>query len=284
MKIFLDSANLAEIREAVSWGAIDGVTTNPSLVAKEGRDFFPLLKEICETVQGPVSMETISRDTAGMVEEGRVFARLHPHIVVKCPLTKEGLAATRQLSKDKIRVNVTLCFSPSQALLAAKAGAAYVSPFVGRLDDISADGMGLIRDIKTIYANYAFSTRILVASIRHPLHVVEAAKLGADIGTMPFAVLQSLVKHPLTDAGLDRFLKDWEKLPAAAKAWKLPGGAFGSAADAHGADPSASLPALSPGTGGTSAGRLPVPPAAGRQAGTMPRRAAPTRRQRVKRG
>ena len=225
MKIFLDSANLTEIREAMRWGAIDGVTTNPSLVAKEGHEFFPLLREICETVGGPVSMETTSREAAGMVEEGRGFAALHPHIVVKCPLTQEGLPAPRQLSKEKIRVNVTLCFSPSQALLAAKAGAAYVSPFVGRLDDISADGMGLIREIKTIYANYAFSTQILVASIRHPLHVVEAAKIGADVATMPFAVLQALVKHPLTDAGLERFLKDWEKLPPEARAQRSQGSA-----------------------------------------------------------
>ncbi|MDP3703397.1 MAG: fructose-6-phosphate aldolase [Candidatus Omnitrophota bacterium] len=220
MKIFLDSANLAEIKEAISWGAIDGVTTNPSLVAKEHRDFFPLLKEICEVVNGPVSMETTSRDAAEMVEEGRVFAKLHPHIVVKCPLTKDGLKATRQLTSERIRVNVTLCFSPSQALLAAKAGAYFVSPFVGRLDDISSDGMGLIRDIKTIYANYGFDTKILVASIRHPLHVVEAARIGADIGTMPFAVLEALIKHPLTDAGLDRFLRDWEQLPPEVKQWK----------------------------------------------------------------
>ena len=217
MKIFLDSANLTEIREAMSWGAIDGVTTNPSLVAKERREFFPLLKEICETVNGPVSMETTSREAAGMIEEGRVFAKLHPHIIVKCPLTKEGLKATRQLTSEKIRVNVTLCFSAGQALLAAKAGAFFVSPFVGRLDDISSDGMGLIRDIETIYANYPFSTQILVASVRHPIHVVEAARLGADIATMPFAVLETLIKHPLTEAGLERFLQDWEKLPAAAK-------------------------------------------------------------------
>ena len=209
MKIFLDTASLTEIREAVSWGAIDGVTTNPSLVAKEGRDFFPLLKEICETVNGPVSMETLSRDAAGMVEEGRRFAALHPNIVVKCPLIKEGLKATRQLTREKIRVNVTLCFSATQALLAAKAGAYFVSPFVGRLDDISQDGMALIRDMKTIYTNYGFSTQILVASVRHPLHVLEAARLGADVATMPFTVLEALVKHPLTDAGLERFLKDW---------------------------------------------------------------------------
>ena len=220
MKIFLDSANLAEIKEAVTWGAIDGVTTNPSLVAKEGKEFFPLLKEICEVVDGPVSMETTCKDAAGMIEEGRIFAKLHQHIVVKCPLTKEGLKATRQLTSEKIRVNVTLCFSASQALLAAKAGAYFISPFVGRLDDISSDGMALIRDIKTIYANYPFSTQILVASVRHPLHVVEAAKAGAEIATMPFTVLEALIKHPLTDAGLERFMNDWEKLPAQAKAWK----------------------------------------------------------------
>ena len=232
MKIFLDSANLGEIKEAMGWGAIDGVTTNPSLVAKEGREFFPLLKEICGTVRGPVSMETTCRDAVGMVDEGRIFAKLDPHIVVKCPLTTEGLAATRQLTSEKIRVNVTLCFSASQALLAAKAGAFFVSPFVGRLDDISSDGMALIRDIKTIYANYGFSTQILVASVRHPMHVVEAARIGADIATMPFAVLQALVKHPLTDAGLDRFLQDWDKLPPEAKRWKatLPTDAGRSAA------------------------------------------------------
>ena len=220
MKLFLDSANLSQIREAMSWGAIDGVTTNPSLVAKEGMEFFPLLKEICRVVQGPVSMETISREADGMVEEGRRFSQLDPHIIVKCPLTKEGLKATRRLTEEHIRVNVTLCFSASQALLAAKAGAYYVSPFIGRLDDISSDGMALIRDIKTIYQHYQFSTQILVASVRHPLHVVEAARIGADIATIPFSVLEALVKHPLTDAGLERFLKDWEQLPAAAKAWQ----------------------------------------------------------------
>ena len=220
MKIFLDSANLTEIREAKSWGAIDGVTTNPSLVAKEQREFFPLLKEICQVVDGPVSMETTSTDAAGMVDEGRIFAKLHPHIIVKCPLTKAGLKATRQLTSETIRVNVTLCFSASQALLAAKAGAYYVSPFVGRLDDISSDGMQLIRDIKTIYANYPFSTQILVASVRHPMHVVQAALIGADIATMPLTVIEALIKHPLTDAGLARFLKDWEQLPPESKTWK----------------------------------------------------------------
>jgi len=227
MKLFLDSANVKEIKEALSWAAIDGVTTNPSLVAKEGREFFPLLREICELVNGPVSMETTVRDAEGMIEEGRIFSKLHPHIVVKCPLTKEGLKATRQLTQEGIRVNVTLCFSPTQALLAAKAGACFVSPFVGRLDDIASDGMGLIRDIKTIYANYQFSTQILVASIRHPMHVVDAARLGADISTMPFSVLEALLKHPLTDAGLDRFLRDWEQLPAEAKAWKVAASAGG---------------------------------------------------------
>lgn len=217
MKIFLDSANLKEIDEAVQWGAIDGITTNPSLIAKEQREFIPLVQDICRRVNGPISVETTSRDAAGMVEEGTYFAGLHPNIVVKCPLTKDGLTATRQLSSQKIRVNVTLCFSPTQALLAAKAGAYFVSPFVGRLDDVSQDGMALIRDIKVIYANYRFATQILVASVRHPIHVVEAATIGADIATMPFGVLEQLVKHPLTDLGVERFLRDWDKLPPDAK-------------------------------------------------------------------
>ena len=217
MKLFLDSANLKEIEEAVSWGAIDGITTNPSLLAKEHQEVLPLITAICERVDGPISVETISRDAAGMVQEGRAFAKWHPNIIVKCPLTKEGLKATRQLSAQRIRVNVTLCFSAPQALLAAKAGAYFISPFVGRLDDISHDGMDLIRDIKTIYTNYQFSTQILVASVRHPLHVVEAARLGADIATMPFSVLEALVKHPLTDIGLERFLRDWDTLPADSK-------------------------------------------------------------------
>ena len=220
MKLFLDSANLKEIDEALRWGAIDGVTTNPSLVAKEQRDFLPLIQEICRRVNGPISVETISRDAEGMCAEGRAFAAMHPNVVVKCPLTKEGLTATRRLSSEKIRVNVTLCFSATQALLAAKAGATFISPFVGRLDDISQDGMGLIRQIKAIYAHYQFSTQILVASVRHPLHVVEAAMIGADIATMPLSVLEALIKHPLTDIGLDRFLKDWETLPEAARQWQ----------------------------------------------------------------
>ena len=217
MKIFLDSANLKEIEEAVRWGAIDGVTTNPSLVAKEKREFIPLIKEICERVHGPVSAETVSKEAEGMVQEGRFLASVHPNVIVKCPLTKEGLKATRRLSNEGIRVNVTLCFSPTQALLAAKAGAYFVSPFVGRLDDISQDGMALIQEIKTIYANYRFATQILVASVRHPRHVVQAATIGADIATIPFAVLEALVKHPLTDAGLERFLRDWDTLPSEAK-------------------------------------------------------------------
>ena len=229
MKLFLDSANLKEIDEAVSWGAIDGITTNPSLVAKEHREFVPLLTEICQRVNGPVSMETVSRDAAGMIDEGRTFAALHQNIVVKCPLTKEGLKATRALTSQGIRVNVTLCFSAPQALLAAKAGAYLVSPFVGRLDDVGQDGMALIRDIKTIYANYQFTTQILVASVRHPIHVVEAARIGADIATMPFSVLEALVKHPLTDIGLDRFLRDWEQLPPEAKQWKAVAQVFPSA-------------------------------------------------------
>ena len=220
MQIFLDSANLKEIDEALRWGAIDGVTTNPSLVAKEQRDFLPLIQEICRRVNGPISVETISRDAEGMCAEGRAFAAMHPNVVVKCPLTKEGLTATRRLSSEKIRVNVTLCFSATQALLAAKAGATFISPFVGRLDDISQDGMGLIRQIKAIYAHYQFSTQILVASVRHPLHVVEAAMIGADIATMPLSVLEALIKHPLTDIGLDRFLNDWEQLPEAARQWQ----------------------------------------------------------------
>ena len=217
MKLFLDSANLKEIEEAVSWGAIDGITTNPTLVAKEQRDFIPLIQEICRRVNGPISVETISRDAAGMVEEGRYVAGIHPNVVVKCPLTKEGLKATRQLTQAGMRVNVTLCFSANQALLAAKAGAYCVSPFVGRLDDLGQDGMALIRDIKTIFTNYRITTQILTASVRHPVHVLQAALIGSDIATIPFSVLEALVKHPMTDAGLERFLKDWDKLPAQAK-------------------------------------------------------------------
>ena len=211
MKIFLDTANIQEIREASSWGVLDGITTNPSLVSKEGRDFKTLLLEICSIVDGPISAEVVGTDSAEMVTEGRSLARIHENIVVKIPLLIEGLKAVKILSSEGIRVNVTLCFSAPQALLAAKAGATYVSPFVGRLDDISHQGMDLIRDIKTIYSQYHLPTQILAASLRHPLHDLEAAKLGADVATLPFKVLEQLIKHPLTDLGLEKFLKDWQK-------------------------------------------------------------------------
>lgn len=218
MKIFLDTANINEIKEAASWGAIDGVTTNPSLVAKEGKDFYEILNQICQIVDGPISAETVTLTCGELVDEARELSKIHKNIVVKIPLIKEGLKATRILSKEKIKINVTLCFSPSQALLAAKAGATYVSPFIGRLDDISHEGMQVIADIRTIFDNYEYPTQILTASIRHPLHVVEAAKLGSDVATMPFEVLEKLVKHPLTDIGLARFLKDWEKVPKLTRA------------------------------------------------------------------
>jgi transaldolase len=211
MKIFIDTANLEEIKEAASMGVIDGVTTNPSLVAKEGRDFKTLLKEICAVVDGDISAEVVSTDLEGMLREGRDLAKIHDNIVVKVPLIKEGLKAVKQFAAEGIRTNVTLCFSPNQALLAAKAGAYIISPFVGRLDDISSDGMGLIQQILTIYTNYSFDTQVLVASIRHPMHVVESATMGAHIGTMPFNVITQLIKHPLTDLGLERFLSDWKK-------------------------------------------------------------------------
>jgi len=211
MKFFLDTANVDEIREAVSLGLIDGVTTNPSLVAKAGRPFEELIHEICEIVQGPVSAEVVAMEADAMIEEGRRLAAIHEHVVVKCPLIREGIKATRALSDEGIRVNVTLCFSPTQALLAAKAGAAYISPFVGRLDDISYDGMDLIRQIMTIYENYGFATEVLVASIRHPKHILEAALMGADVATIPFKAFDAMFNHPLTDQGLAAFLADWEK-------------------------------------------------------------------------
>jgi len=211
MMIFLDTGNIKEIREAASWGILDGITTNPSLVAKEGRSFKELLIEICSVVDGPVSAEVVSVEADAMIKEGRDLAKVHPNIVVKCPLIPEGLKATKVLTSEGIRVNVTLCFSPTQALLAAKAGAWCVSPFIGRLDDISEHGMGLIQDIVTIFRNYHFKTKVLVASVRHPRHVVEAAKIGGDICTMPFAVFKQLVQHPLTDIGLKKFLADWGK-------------------------------------------------------------------------
>jgi len=212
MKIFIDTANVNEIREANSMGLIDGVTTNPSLVSKEGKDFKKLIKEICAIVDGPISAEVISLDYKGMLREAHELAKIHKNIVVKVPLTKEGLQATRSLKEEGIRTNVTLCFSPNQALLAAKAGAYFVSPFVGRLDDISTSGMELIEQIVTIYQNYGFDTQVLVASIRHPLHVVESALIGADAATIPYSVLLQLIKHPLTDIGIERFLSDWKKL------------------------------------------------------------------------
>ena len=209
MQIFLDSASLDEIKEAASWGVLDGITTNPSLVSKENKDFHSLVREICSIVDGPVSAEVISLKANDMISEGLDLSKIHPNIVVKLPMILEGLKALGQLSRRKIKTNVTLCFTAAQALLAAKAGATYVSPFVGRLDDISHDGMLIIKDIKTIYTNYGFQTKILTASARHPLHVLEAARLGSDVITMPFKVLQQLIKHPLTDIGLERFLSDW---------------------------------------------------------------------------
>ncbi|MFI5252045.1 MAG: fructose-6-phosphate aldolase [Bacteroidota bacterium] len=212
MKIFLDTANIKEIREGASMGLVDGVTTNPSLVAKEGGNYKELLLEICKLVDGDISAEVIATDFDGMMKEGRDLAKLHENIVVKVPLTPTGLKAVKALAVEKIRTNVTLCFSPTQALLAAKAGAYIISPFVGRLDDISTSGMELVSQIITIYRNYGFNTQVLVASIRHPLHVVEAAMMGAEISTMPYSVFTQLIKHPLTDIGLDRFLSDWKKV------------------------------------------------------------------------
>jgi transaldolase len=209
MNIYLDTANVKDIKEAVSQGSVDGITTNPSLAAKEGRNFKELLLEICNLVDGPISAEVISVEADAIVKEGRELAKLHKNIIVKCPLIPEGLKATKRLAGEGIRVNVTLCFSPTQALLAAKAGAWCVSPFIGRLDDISHDGMELIRQIITIYKNYDYKTQVLVASVRHPLHVVEAALAGGHICTMPYSVYQQLIKHPLTDIGLKKFLADW---------------------------------------------------------------------------
>jgi transaldolase len=211
MKFFVDTANVSEIREAVALGLLDGVTTNPTLIAKEKRPFRPLVEEICALVPGDVSLEVVATDFEGMVKEGEELAQIAPNVVVKCPLTKDGLRAVRHLSGKGIRVNQTLCFSATQALLSAKAGATYVSPFLGRLDDIAHVGMDLVRDICAIYRNYGFTTQVLAASIRNPLHVVDAAKAGAHVATMPFAVLEQLMKHPLTDIGLKRFLDDWAK-------------------------------------------------------------------------
>jgi len=211
MKVFLDTANVDEIREAAELGLVDGVTTNPTLISKESAPHEEILSEICEIVDGPVSAEVVATDKDGMVREGLELSKIAPNIVVKCPLTAEGLKAVRELKSEGVRSNVTLCFSVPQALFAAKAGAYIVSPFVGRLDDIGVDGMSLIRDIQQVYRNYDFKTQVLVASIRNPLHVIEAARIGADIATMPAKVYQALLKHPLTDIGLARFLDDWKK-------------------------------------------------------------------------
>lgn len=211
MKFFIDTANIDEIAQANDLGMVDGVTTNPSLVAKEGREFKGLIQEICNMVEGPVSAEVVSLEAEGMISEARELARIAENIVVKIPLIQEGLKAVKVLSQEGIRANVTLCFSPVQALLAAKAGAAYVSPFVGRLDDISQVGMDLVEQILNIYDNYGFETEVIVASIRNPTHVLDAALMGADIATIPFKVIQQLAKHPLTDIGLEKFLADWEK-------------------------------------------------------------------------
>ena len=211
MKLFIDTADVAEIREAHSWGILDGVTTNPSLVAKTGRPHEDVLREICEIVDGPVSAEVVAIDAPGMVEEGTRLARVHENIVVKCPMTAEGLKATRILTDRNHRVNVTLVFSAAQALLAAKAGAAFISPFVGRLDDVGHDGMEIVGEILEILDHYTYEAEVLVASVRSPVHVIRAARMGADIATCPFAVLQQLVKHPLTDVGLEKFLADYRK-------------------------------------------------------------------------
>jgi transaldolase len=216
VKFFIDTANLDEIREAASLGVLDGVTTNPSLVAKEGDvDFYEHLARICEIVDGPVNGEVVSTDTEGMLREGHELVKIHPNMVVKLPLTRDGLKACKALSDEGTRVNMTLVFSAPQALLAAKAGAAFVSPFVGRLDDVGQDGMELIAEIVDMYANYDFETEVLVASVRHPIHLVQAARMGADIATMPFKVIEQLLKHPLTDIGLAKFLADWESTQGA---------------------------------------------------------------------
>lgn len=212
MKFFIDTADIDEIRDAASLGILDGVTTNPSLIAKEGRDFHTVLKEIVSLVNGPISAEVTAIDLEGMLDQAHTLAAIHPNIVVKLPLITEGLRACKRLSDKGVKTNVTLCFSASQALLAAKAGATYVSPFIGRLDDISEDGMELIHTIRVIYDNYGFETQILAASIRHPMHVVQAALAGADVATLPHKVIGQLVKHPLTDIGLAKFLADWEKM------------------------------------------------------------------------
>jgi len=213
MKFFIDTADVGEIREGMALGMVDGVTTNPSLVAKTGRNFREVIEEICTIVDGPISAEVVSTDTEGMLKEARLLADIHPNIVVKIPMIEAGIAAVRVLSDEEIHTNVTLVFSPTQALIAAKAGASYVSPFVGRLDDVSHIGMDLVEQIDTIFQNYAYETEIIVASVRNPLHVLDAALVGADIATIPLKVIKQLMHHPLTDVGLKKFLADWEKVP-----------------------------------------------------------------------
>ncbi len=213
MKFFIDTADVKEIREAHALGLVDGVTTNPSLIAKSGRKFKDVIKEIVSIVDGPISAEVISLDAPGMIKEGKELAKIHKNIVVKLPMTPEGLKACKALTDKGIKTNVTLIFTAMQALLAAKAGATYVSPFVGRLDDISQDGMGIIEDIRTIFDNYGYMAEIIVASVRNPIHVLDSALIGADIATIPYSVMIQLAKHPLTDAGIEKFLKDWESVP-----------------------------------------------------------------------
>ncbi|MBN1872353.1 MAG: fructose-6-phosphate aldolase [Candidatus Omnitrophica bacterium] len=217
MKIFIDTANIEHIRQANNLGIIDGVTTNPTLVAREGKDFTALVKEICSIVDGPVSAEVMALDYEEMLDEARALSRIDKNVVIKIPLIPDGLRTVKVLSREGVRTNVTLCFSANQALLAAKSGATYISPFIGRLDDISHIGMDIVRDIKAIYKNYGFKTEIIVASIRHPLHVLEAAKIGADIATVPYEALMKLVKHPLTDIGIQRFIDDWNKMKVEVK-------------------------------------------------------------------
>lgn len=212
MKFFIDTANIDEIKEVASWGIVDGVTTNPSLIAKEGRVFEDVIKEITEIVDGPISAEVVSLECEGMLKEARELAKIHKNIVIKLPMTKEGIKACKKLTDEGIKTNVTLIFSASQALIAAKAGATYVSPFLGRLDDISSDGMILIDDIAQIFYNYDIQTEIIAASVRHPIHLVECAKAGADIATIPYKVFNQMLKHPLTDIGIEKFLKDWESV------------------------------------------------------------------------
>lgn len=212
MKFFLDTANLNEIRQGMEMGLCDGVTTNPSLVSKEGGvDFKQHIAAICEIVKGPVSAEVTSQDTDGMIREGLEYSKIAPNVVIKCPLTRDGLRATRHLADENIKVNVTLCFSPAQAILAAKAGASFISPFLGRLDDVGENGLNLLQSIIEIYQNYTWKTEVLAASLRHPIHVIEAARMGSDIATMPFKVVEQLFNHPLTDKGQAQFLADWAK-------------------------------------------------------------------------